>query len=121
VSINRNPIPPITSSSSMVCVLFHNLKRWRVLSIRHSTVSIFGFYNCNRNSVFTFPTAKESISRLRTNSILFSNSLNWVLSANSTSSSAKSSSSSIREAKFNSSSVICYLVRETAICCIAIW
>jgi hypothetical protein len=82
-------------------VLFQqSQKRWRVLhSIRHSTVSIshIGFsYNCNRNSVLiTFPTAKESISRLRTNSILFSNSLNWVLSANSTSS-AKSSSSSIR-------------------------
>jgi hypothetical protein len=49
-------------------------------------------------------TAKESINLFKTNSILFSNSWNWY-DLNSTSP-AKSSSSSMSEAKFNSSSLL---------------
>ena len=48
-----------------------------------------------------FPKAKESINRFKTNVILATNSLNFVLSANSTSSPEKSSSNSINAAKSN--------------------
>ena len=67
----------------------------------------------------TFPIAKESINRFKTNSIRFNKSWNWVLSANSTSSSAKSNSSSISEAKFSNSSLnlAISLEKPPRICC----
>ena len=52
----------------------------------------------------TLPTANESISRFKTTFIFSSKELNFSLSANSTSSSPKSNSSSMREAKLISSS-----------------
>ena len=48
-----------------------------------------------------FPKEKESIKRFKTKVIFATNSLNFVLSANSTSSPEKSNSNSIKAAKSN--------------------
>ena len=129
VSIKRKFIPWIFSSSSIVSRVVPAISETMARSSFSKAFKSVDFPTFGSPTIatgipflMTFPTAKESINRFKTNSIRVNNSLNCVLSANTTSSSAKSNSSSIKEAKFKSSSrnFEISLLNPPRICCIAI-
>ncbi|MNT80366.1 hypothetical protein D3C72_2198120 [compost metagenome] len=81
VSINLKPIPPITNSSSMVSRVVPAMSETMARSSFKRAFSkvdlpTFGSPTMATGIPFliTFPTANESIKRLRTNSIRFNNS-----------------------------------------------
>ena len=129
VSINRNLIPSIVISSSIAS---------RVVPAMLLTMALSSFKSAFNNVDFptfgapiieigmpflmTFPVEKESIKCFRTVIIRSIKSSNCLRSANSTSSSEKSSSNSINDAKLSSSSrkTLISLLKPPRICCIAI-
>ena len=122
-------MPSITNSSSMVSRVVPAISETMARSSFNKAFNKVDFPTLGSPTMaigipflITFPTAKESINRFKTNSIRVNNSSKAFLSANATSSSAKSSSNSISEAKFKSSSrsFEISLLNPPRICCIAI-
>ena len=129
VSTNLKATPSMFISSSMVS---------RVVPAMSDTIALSSFRSAFRRVdlptfgsptiatgipfLITFPRANESIRRFKTSEILSINFSNSLRSANATSSSAKSNSSSIKDAKFNNScrSPCNSLANPPRICCMAI-
>ncbi|MNS85744.1 hypothetical protein D3C72_1196180 [compost metagenome] len=81
VSINLNPIPPITNSSSMVSRVVPAISETIARSSFNKAFSKVDFPTFGSPTIatgipflITFPTANESIKRFKTNSIRFNNS-----------------------------------------------
>ena len=106
VSIKRKLNPPIIKVSSIASLVVPAISDTIALSSFNKQFSrvdlpTFGDPRIATGIPFfiTFPKLKDSINLLRVFCISDNNSKNFVLSANSTSSSAKSSSNSIKDAK----------------------
>ena len=108
VSIKRKATPSIINSSSIASLVVPAISETIAFSSFKSAFKSVDFPTFGSPIMATgipffiaFPKEKESIKRFKTNVIFETSSLNLVLSANSTSSPAKSNSSSIKAAKSN--------------------
>jgi len=112
VSVKRNLIPSITTVSSMASLVVPGISEtiaFSSFSKRFSNVDfpVFGFpaITTGTPSFTAFPRLKDDASFSEMLSTLSTISTSLLLSANSTSSSPKSSSSSINDAKCNKSAL----------------
>ena len=129
VSINLKATPSIIISSSIASLVVPAISETIAFSsfkIEFNKVDLptFGSPIIATGIPFfiAFPKEKESIKRFKTKVIFATNSLNFALSANSTSSPEKSSSNSINAAKSNNCTRNSFnsLVIPPRICCMAI-
>ena len=130
VSMNRNLMPSIVISSSIASRVVPAISLTMALSSFNSAFNNVDLPTLGAPTIeigipllITLPVEKESTKCFKTLIIRCSKSSNCLRSANSTSSSEKSSSNSIKEAKFNNSSrnTLISLLNPPRICCIAIW
>ena len=108
VSIKRKATPAMINSSSMASRVVPAISETMAFSSFSKVFNRVDFPTLGSPIIATgipffmaFPKEKESIKRLSTKVICATNSLNFVLSANSTSSPEKSNSNSIKAAKSN--------------------